>query len=301
MTGAAGGTGEGHDLSYSLGVGSLRNPVGPLPSSIYWRRRVVLLSVVALLALLGLWIATSGGGGGHKDTGGAAGGKNPTPSTIGPGPSESGPAISQHPGGRDESTGGSGDAGSPASGGGSGSTGSGGPGTGGSGASSGGSAGGSDDGAKGGGAGGGGTGAVLPAGSTLPNCTSSAVKLSLRSVRNTYAPTETPTFELIAKNSAGTDCKADLGPKTAVVTVTQAGSSDTYWSSADCPKTAGSLLYRVPGGSGITSTVRWDRRPSAPGCATPPAGSAAVGKTYLVEATVPGYGKLQTSFVLSAD
>ncbi len=58
-------------------MGSLRNPVGPLPSSIYWRRRAVLLSVVALLALVITWIVTAGGGGGKKDTGGSNG-KNPT-------------------------------------------------------------------------------------------------------------------------------------------------------------------------------------------------------------------------------
>ncbi|ANH95511.1 hypothetical protein A8713_17585 [Streptomyces sp. SAT1] len=247
--------------------------------------------MAALLALLVIWIVTSGGGGGgHKDAGGAANGKNPTPSAIEPGPSQSGPAISQHPGGRDESGGGdSGGSGASAGG-------SGGAGAGGSGAGT--SAG--DDG-KGGSTGGGGAGAVLPAGSTLPDCTASAVRLSLRSVRNSYGPTETPAFELIAKNTSGSDCKVDLGPRTAVLTVSQAGGDGGYWSSADCPKTAGSLLYRVPAGSGITSTVRWDRRPSAPQCATPPSGSAALGKTYLVEAKVPGYGKLQTSFVLSAD
>ncbi|MFC4329993.1 hypothetical protein ACFPC0_19840 [Streptomyces andamanensis] len=278
-------------------MGSLRNPVGPLPSSIYWRRRVVLVSMAALLALLVIWIVTSGGGGGgHKDAGGAANGKNPTPSAIEPGPSQSGPAISQHPGGRDES-GGGGSGGSGASSGGSGGTG--GAGSGGSGAAA--STGGAGDDGKGGSTGGGGTGAALPAGSTLPDCTASAVRLSLRSVRNSYGPTETPAFELIAKNASGSDCKVDLGPRTAVLTVSQAGGDGGYWSSADCPKTAGSLLYRVPAGSGITSTVRWDRRPSAPQCATPPSGTAALGKTYLVEAKVPGYGKLQTSFVLSAD
>ncbi|MDX6361056.1 MAG: hypothetical protein QOC85_59, partial [Streptomyces sp.] len=40
----------------------MRNPVGPLPSSIYWRRRAVLLSVVGLLALLIVWVVGSGGG-----------------------------------------------------------------------------------------------------------------------------------------------------------------------------------------------------------------------------------------------
>ncbi|MEU7054937.1 hypothetical protein [Streptomyces sp. NPDC046197] len=276
-------------------MGSLRNPVGPLPSSIYWRRRVVLLSVLALLALLIAWIVTSGGGD-HKNNGGGSNGKHPAPSTITPGPSGSGPAISQRPGGRDESSGGgSGGSGAGSSGGG------GSDGTSAGGSGSGGAAGGSDDGAKaGGGTGGGGTGSTLPADTTLPNCTSGAVKLSLRSVRNSYGPGDTPTFELTAQNSSGNDCKVDLGPKAAVVTITQAGKSADYWSSADCPRTAGSLLYRVPAGSSITYPVRWDRKPSAPQCATPPAGAAGAG-TYLVEAQLPGYGKLHTSFVLSAD
>ncbi|MFF9122854.1 hypothetical protein ACF09J_06055 [Streptomyces sp. NPDC014889] len=281
-------------------MGSLRNPVGPLPASIYWRRRLVMLSVVALLALLIVWIVPLGGGG-RKADGGGANGKHPGPSTstITPGPSGSGPAISQHPGGRDESGGGDSDGSGSGSGSGGtgdtgGSDGSGGGG-GGDGADSGG-AGGGDDGANGGG----GPGAVLPAGSSLPNCTSGAVKLTLRSVRNSYGPGQTPEFELIAANSSGSDCKVDLGPKSAVVTISQSESSSAYWSSADCPRTAGSRLYRVPAGSGFTYTVRWDRKPSAPQCATPPAGSAGAG-TYLVEAKVPGYAKLRTSFVLSED
>ncbi|MEU7381363.1 hypothetical protein AB0A91_15445 [Streptomyces sp. NPDC042207] len=287
-------------------MGSLRNPVGPLPASIYWRRRVIMLSVVALLALLIVWIAPLGGGG-RKTDGGGPNDKHPGPSTstITPGPSGSGPAISQHPGGRDESGGGDSDgsgSGSASGTGGAGDTGgSGGSGGGsGGGAGSGGSGGGSGGGGDEGGANGGGPGAVLPAGSSLPNCTAGAVKLTLRSVRNSYGPGQTPEFELAAANSSGGDCKVELGPKSAVVTVSQAESGSAYWSSADCPKTAGSRLYRVPAGSGFTYTVRWDRRPSAPQCATPPAGSARAG-TYLVEAKVPGYAKLRTSFVLSED
>ena len=71
----------------------MRNPVGPLPSTIYWRRRAVLLSLVALLALLIAWVVSSGGGGGKKNADGSNG-KNPV-QTITPGPSGSGPAISQ--------------------------------------------------------------------------------------------------------------------------------------------------------------------------------------------------------------
>ncbi|MCK8437882.1 hypothetical protein G3I77_34225 [Streptomyces sp. D2-8] len=262
------------------------------------------MSVVALLALLTTWIVTMGGGGG-KDGDNGANGKNPAPS-ITPGPSSSGPAMSQAPGGRDES----GDEGSGGSGGGSGNgsgdgsgdgsgSGSGdGSGAGGSGGSEGaGGAGGSGNGTT---AGGVGAGDTLPAGSTLPNCTASAVKFSLRSRHNTYDPEQTPTFLLTARNVSGSDCKIDLGPKNAVFTIAPASSDDDYWSSKDCPKAAARQLYRVAAGSGITYTVKWDRKPSAPECATPPAGSAGA-DTYLVEAKAPGFAKVQTSFVLSAD
>ncbi|MEU9481323.1 hypothetical protein [Streptomyces sp. NPDC048191] len=269
-------------------MGSLRNPVGPLPSSIYWRRRVVLLSAVVVSALLITWVVTSGGGGGKKDSG-ASNGKNPA-STITPGPTSSGPAISQHPGGRGDSGGDSSGSGSGSGGGGS-DTGS---------AGSSGSGGGSAGGAGSGAGGGVGTGDTLPASSSLPNCTAPAVTLSLRSLHNSYSPDQTPTFELTARNGSSTDCKIDLGPKIAVLTITSADGGNAFWSSADCPPGAGSLLFRVPAGQSITYTVKWDRKPSAAHCATPSAGSAKTG-TYLLEAKAPGFGKAQASFVLSAD
>ncbi|MFG2651508.1 hypothetical protein [Streptomyces sp. NPDC048436] len=276
-------------------MGSLRNPVGPLPSTIYWRRRAILLSLFGLMALLVVWVLTMGGGGGKN---GADGPSGTGPATsITPGPSESGPAISQNPGGRDESGDeggdGGGSGGSGGSGGGSGdsgdsegSGGAGGPG------GSGGGGGGSDD-AKGGGGGGGG----LPAGSRLPNCVSGDVKLKLRSVHNTYEIDEKPKFEIVAQNSAGKACKVDLGGKGTVLTITQADSEKEIWSSADCPSGGGSLLLRVPGDGRVTHTVQWDRRGSEPHCASPPAGSAKPG-TYLVEAKSPGLGSARASFVL---
>ncbi|MFE5087913.1 hypothetical protein [Streptomyces mirabilis] len=277
-------------------MGSMRNPVGPLPSTIYWRRRAVLLSLVALLALLIAWVVSSGGGGGKKNADGSNG-KNPV-HTITPGPSGSGPAISQHPGGRDESSPGtSAGTASGSSGGSSGSdsgSGSGsGDGSGGTGSADGG---GSDGGSSGGTS----SGDQVPAGSTLPNCTTGAVKLTLRSVHNTYAPGDKPSIELIAKNSSASDCKVDLGPKSAVLTITQAGGDKSFWSSSDCPKDAASLFFRVPAGDQVTYTVDWDRTASAAQCATPPAGSATAG-TYLVEAKAPGLAKATTSFVLSQD
>lgn len=268
-------------------MGSLRNPIGPLPSSIYWRRRAVLLSVLVLLALLVAWAVSTGG---TSKKGADGPGDNGPVTSITPGPTGSGPAISERPGGRDESgEGGSG-------GGGSGGSEDGGADGGGDG--SGGDAG--SGGGNGGGNGGGGSGSRLPAGSTLPNCTSSGVELTLRSIRNEYEPGQDPTFELVAKNTSAKTCKADLGPKSAVLTITRAEANDDLWSSAHCPAGSGSLLLRVPAGESVKQTVEWDRKKSAPKCATPPPGSAPAG-TYLVEASAPGLGTAQAPFVLTKD
>ena len=241
--------------------------------------------MVALLALLIVWAVNSGGGG-SKNSAGGANGKNTAPSSITPGPSGSGPAISEHPGGRDES----GDGGGSSDGDNGDTSGSG------SGADAGGSGAGTDDGAKGGG----GAGDRLPAGSSLPDCTAGGVTLTLRSVHNSYAPDEKPKFELTAKNTTAKDCKVDLGAKSAVLTITQAGGDSQIWSSADCPEGSGSLLLRVPADGRTTHTVEWDRKASAPQCATPTAGPATPG-TYLVEAKAAQLPKVRTSFVLAKD
>lgn len=283
-------------------VGSLRNPVGPLPSSIYWRRRAVLLTVLALLALLIAWYLSSGGGGGDDKSNGSDG-KNPV-QTITPGPSGSESAITQAPGGRDESGDESGSGGGSGDGDGDGGDG---PGDtagsgGGSGADGGSTGSGGGSGSAGGGAAGSGgsTGEQVPAGSGLPNCSAGSVKLTVRSAENSYSPGEDPVLRLIARNTGGGDCKLDLGPKGTVVRITPSDADDAMWSSAHCPRSAGNLFFRIPAGESVTYTLEWDRRASAPDCATPPAKSAAP-DTYLVEAKAPGLAKARASFVLSKD
>ncbi|MFF4869953.1 hypothetical protein ACIPQA_14330 [Streptomyces sp. NPDC090109] len=291
-------------------MGSLRNPVGPLPSTIYWRRRAVALCLVALLALLTVWAVTSGGGGGKKPND-SANGSSPTPPSITPGPSGSGPAISQQPGGRDESDEGDetpgANGGSGAGGSGSGGTDAGADaGTGSGGADSAGPAGAGDpdkngDGDGAGGDGGAGTGAgqQLPADSPLPNCPAGSLQLTLKSVKVTYETGEKPRFQLVAKNTSATACKADFGPRNAVLTISDA-KDDEVWSSAHCPRPGTPLLLRLPAGATVTHAVEWDRGRSAPRCATPPAGKAGPG-TYLVEAAMPGAKILPASFTLAKD
>ncbi|MEE1756689.1 hypothetical protein [Streptomyces sp. SP18CS02] len=273
-------------------MGSLRNPVGPLPSSIYWRRRAVAASLIALLALLTVWFVGFGDGDGKKGNDGANG-ASPAPS-ITPGPDGSGPAISEQPGGRDES----GDTGT----GGTGGTG------GGSGADAGADGGKNGDTTTAGGTGGtGGTGGgagsaqQVPVDSPLPNCAPGVLQLTLRSEKVSYAPGEKPRFRLVARNTSSTTCKADFGPRNAVLTISD-DEDDDVWSSKDCPRggAGGPLLLRVPAGGTVTHTVDWDRRRSAPQCATPPAAAVGAG-TYLVEATVPGAKVMPASFALTKD
>lgn len=56
---------------------SLRDPVGPLPPGVYWRRRLLALGLVLLLVVLLAWACGSGGGGSAKTAGTAS----PTPAT----------------------------------------------------------------------------------------------------------------------------------------------------------------------------------------------------------------------------
>ncbi|MGR8009097.1 hypothetical protein [Streptomyces hypolithicus] len=285
-------------------MGSMRNPVGPLPSSIYWRRRAVALSLVALLALMILWAVMSGGGDGSGGDG--ARGATPAPSTITPGPGSSGPAITEDPGGRDESGATAGSAGADGGGSGDGGADAGGTDAGGDGADGGAGNGGADGGSGSGddsgsdssiiGSGGRGAGQRVPAGSSLPNCVAASIELTLRSVKNEYESGEKPRFELIAENTSGAACKMDFGPKVSVLTITD-DDNNTVWASEDCPRGPGSLLLRVPAHSSVTRTVEWNRKESAPKCATPSAGTVSEG-TYLLE--LPG-AKSPATFTLKDD
>ncbi|MFJ7269031.1 hypothetical protein ACIQV3_20730 [Streptomyces sp. NPDC099050] len=278
-------------------MGSLRNPVGPLPSSIYWRRRAVLASVAALLAMLAVWTVSSGAG--KSSTNGKGQGGSGPVTQITPGPSGSGPAISQAPGGRGESgSGGSGASGGSA-GTGTGSDPGASPGTGKNG-EPGAEPGGADQGGAGG-AGGSSAGQVVPADSPVPTCAPGALQWEVKSVKNEYEAGEKPRLELIARNVSGTTCKVDLGPKQAVLTITQASNAKPVWSSADCPEGAGNVFYRVPSQGETRRTLDWDRHFSeATQCQSPPAGVAAA-DTYVVEVKSPGMPVTNTSFVLKPE
>ncbi|MFC4495229.1 hypothetical protein ACFPA8_13915 [Streptomyces ovatisporus] len=279
-------------------MGSLRNPIGPLPSSIYWRRRAVALAILALLVLLVVWALGLGGRGSH-DEGKGDGGKVPA-SSITPGPTDPGPTVGERPGGRDESDeGGTSDGGSGDDGGENGGDGaSGGGGDGGSGWEPGRSgAGGTDGGdSAGGGSTGSGGGAAVPAGSELPGCKGSDVTVSLRSVHKDYAEGEKPRFELTVKNKRGTACKLDLGRTATVVTIKNSDDKK-IWASDDCAREAKPALFQLPGSGSATHTFTWYRKAGSADCGTPPEGSAKPGE-YEIEVDLAGVEKVDASFEL---
>jgi hypothetical protein len=276
--------------------------------------------VIALLAALVVWLVVAGGGGGGGNRPGHRSGAGPAPAnSITPGPSGTGPAISGEPGGRDTSGGAGGGTGGSAAGGGGGT--SGGAGTSGGTSSGGGGAGGAEGGtgssggggavaAVGGSAGAAGSGGAvgggavtaraLPANSPMATCAPGQLKLSLDSAEVAYGPDQTPQFKLVVTNDSGAECKANLGPTSVVLTITDSD-DDQVWTSKDCPKTT-TQFFDVPSHTTVVRTVSWDRRHSTTKCSGPTPKKVGDG-TYLAEVktSVASVSESQTSIRLTQD
>ncbi|RKN10031.1 hypothetical protein [Streptomyces radicis] len=265
-------------------MGSLRTPVGPLPSSIYWRRRGVLLLLIAVVALLIIWALRPGGGGDEEETAGGDDGRGGPAESITPGPTPSESLIDERPGGRDDPPGGDED---------------------GEGDGEAGSEGGEDDDADDdpsgdgdgdGSADGGGSG-LDPAG--VPACVTAAVTVTLSSASNEYAAGEEPELRLTAENGSGSACRLDFGHDELTVLVTDEDDNEV-WSSAECPEGPGSDPVAVAAGDSVTHTLTWDRRHSPEDCEGSQGRAAAAG-TYVAKAQLPDHPVAQISFVLDND
>ncbi|MQS08629.1 hypothetical protein [Streptomyces alkaliphilus] len=300
-------------------MGSLRTPVGPLPSSIYWRRRGVALLLLASLGLLVWWAMNIGGtgstGSGDDGAGGPATSISPEPDEDEDGDED---LVEDRPGGRDpgdeddddadddagEDTG---DAEGTGDGTGDGADGDGDPAGPGAGdvegiaiddpaapAGSGG-AGGSDGGSSGGSTGSGGAVAA-----SLPRCPGGALELSLSPVSNSYPPGELPRLRLTLTNTSSADCRADLGHRSFTLTMTRTDDGNrTIWDSTTCPTGSASAPVAVPADDGTERIITWDRRRSVEDCDT--RGPEAPYGTYLAEAEIDGFPVARTTFRLEED
>ncbi|MFC5886496.1 hypothetical protein RMN57_17955 [Kitasatospora sp. CM 4170] len=289
---------------------SLRQPVGPLPASIYWRRRLVVAVAVAAVIALVYWLMSDQGGGDGGSAGKAAqAAPSQTPvQAITPGASPSGPANNSRPGSGGSGGGSTGGGAVSGSGGGDVSLSTGGTSGGGAnpaptggGATGGGAAAGGTSGAGGatGGTGGGagGTGGTPPVNTSevmaLPVCVSSQVTLELAGAQNAYQPKDKPKLALTVHNASGANCRVDLGRTASAITVT-ASNGDRIWSSGDCPQDRGSSWVQIPANGSLTETFTWDRVRSKPQCATADPAPAPAGN-YLVVAELTGLSGGQAS------
>ncbi|WP_405012719.1 hypothetical protein [Kitasatospora sp. NBC_01539] len=260
--------------------------MGPLPASIYWRRRVVVLAALAVVIALVAWLVTGSGDEGAQ--GSKKGSQAPPVQSITPGASPSGSAITSRPGGTGGGTGsvsgsGGGDVSLTTGGTGSGSSGtngtegtSGTTGTTGGGSAAGGST---------------GTGDGQPPVNTsavmaLPVCKASQVSLELASELNAYAAEVRPRLALTVRNTSTSGCRVDLGRTASTLTVTSSA-GERVWSSGDCPSARQATWVRLAAGAGLTENFTWDRSRSKPLCATAPTTAAEAGN-YLVQADLTG-------------
>jgi hypothetical protein len=253
-------------------VASFLHPLGPLPPSVYWRRRAVLLGVPLVLILA---FAFSCGGSNPKQGTRTSATQPVSPPSTGPGviqPSvmptgTPGPGSYYPPvGPSDGDTGG-------------------GPTTG-SGSGVGGDTGG-DNGSSGGSSSTTGAGCSLSLTLTLDRTPADGVA--------TYPSGQDPDFVIAAKNSGTGNCLLDVSGKGIVITVTDpAVNNAPVWTSSTC---AGAADSRALGpGDAYQTTIVWQRSRSEASCPQNPP-TAGTG-TFLVTATANGATAASVQFVL---
>ena len=210
------------------------HPVGPLPASVYWRRRgLVLAGVIVALVLLASLLSSGGGGAPTVAVAGADGGGSPgagasTPTGSPTQPTASGSQTSTPPP-LDES---------------------------GPGADSG-----------GGGSGPAAATSRLPASSEEPPqpCDDAALRLTVKTVEPVYRVGDMPVIELTVQNLSMATCTRDLGA--AQQEVLLYARTTRIWSSNDCypggERDVQALLPRER----ATFSVKWSGLSSTPHCA----------------------------------
>ena len=218
--------GRGGDRGYGDRV---LQPVGPLPASVYWRRRAVALAVVLVVLLLG-WLALPGGGDSsdRQPTAGAAG--SPTPSGSGAPPSLSATPPAGDPGrAGDGSGGGTGSATGtvPAA-----------------------------------------TTAPSPSTGSpaAPKpCPDSALSVTVVPERPVYQTGQSPVLDLQVRNVSGISCARDLGAAQQEILLYRG--TQRLWSSNDCYPEGERRPEVLAPGAGESFSVTWSGLSSRPKCA----------------------------------
>ncbi|HET9170857.1 MAG TPA: hypothetical protein VFN97_15575 [Actinospica sp.] len=258
-------------------MGTFRNPVGPLPASVYWRRRLVLLGIPLFVIALVAYACT-GTSGSPQNTAGPGAGHTASSSPTGvitPGASEtaSGPPGNSYPTGPSNS-------------------GSAGAGSGGTGSASAGASAGSSAGAS--------AGTTQVASGAAAGCALSlTIALDQTSSSGTvqYAAGTYPTFKITASDSGSANCTVDVSGKGLVVSVMPLGTTKPIWSSAVC-SSASDLRVLGPGDAQTYPVVwkRWETQGTT--CPVSKLPTVPQG-TYTVNAEADGITTSAVEFILN--
>lgn len=207
-------------------VDTLRNPAGPLPASIYWRRRIVILGVVLAVVAGTVWACTRNSGAEQKPAGAVstpsdlptvpADTSTPSASTTAT-PSASGSASGSATTTPSASDSKSGEASPKAS---------------------------------------------KKDGKTL--CAADDLRVSVRTDQKFYSPKENPKITVIIVNIRKSTCYVDLGTANASMTIISG--KDRVWSNTDCTDRPKEKLRKFASGDVYTSSNTWKRNRSAKGC-----------------------------------
>ena len=258
-------------------MGSFRSPVGPLPSSVYWRRRLVLLGIPLFVIALVAY-ACSGTSSTPQNTASPSTENSATPSSTGsiitPAPSEtaSGPPGYSYPGGS-SSAGASGGVG----------------GTGSTGSASAGSTSTSGAGTGSGNGQGVSSGCSLRLSITLDRTSTSG---TVQYPAGTY-----PTFDIEATDEGSANCTVDVSGKGLLVSVMPQGTTKPLWTSEVC---SGASDLRVLGPNDTqTYPVVW-KRWETQGTTCPVSKLPTVPQgTYTVNAEASGITSSLVTFILN--
>ncbi|MGA8115477.1 MAG: hypothetical protein WCA46_17580 [Actinocatenispora sp.] len=206
----------------------MRMTVGPLPATVYWRRRAIVLGAVLLLVILTTWACDESddgtGGDHHGPSGSGRFGAAPHGSGGSSAPGATPSASDGSPDGSPDGTSGDDDSAADPAGRTHGST---------------------DTG---------------PA----PQCSDGDLAVTTRTHPEKVPLGSYPTLYLTIRNTSSSACTVDIGADQQELWITHDGRR--MWSSNDCDANHGTDVRRFGPGAGVTFRRAWDSRTSSDGC-----------------------------------
>jgi hypothetical protein len=126
-------------------------------------------------------------------------------------------------------------------------------------------------------------------------CTNDMLAVTAEVDRPEHRVGDRPLLRLVVVNTSDQPCVRDLDPVRQEIVVWSADGSERLWSSNDCSRAEGVDLRTLVPGQPVASSVRWAGRTSAPGC--PAARSTVPPGSYRVMSRVDDVISSPTPFV----